>query len=384
MDLSLKPIDPLNDIIAAETIKQYGIPKCAPNEENDDVVGDLMDIYDSGYVVTTDDVCELLEYYLENPCKQIADPEDEEPRSEVVNRIRNYVAAIKQYGIHKPVLRTDYTNSFQKENNIADKLTQNNVTSNLSAYDVCNKLSNMYGWKLTGQVDKIKEPPVFANKIFNVKEEKNMYEEPAANREYVKNAEAKLTKLALEQGYFTQKDVNDVLGIKKPTSNNQKIVADKISEIPDSVKQSIRNSIMNAYSAVYTADKMPKQLVPYRMWVKEDYTTVEWDDGTKTTAHCEKPENATEYGGFCACLAKKLFGSTSNALKAMDKAIETAEWPAKKKQIERDKLKKLKQERHEHIIQAQKAEHEALVQREIERIKAHAEAERRLNDGNVD
>ena len=156
-------------------------------------------------------------------------------------------------------------------------------------------------------------------------------------------------------------------------------------DLPSSAKNAIRSRVENTYDSVYHNENLPNGLQPVKIWTTSNgYTTVLWNDNTKTTAKCEKPENATEYGGFCACAAKKLYGSTSKSLNAMTKAIDNANWPAKQKQIERDKLKKLKQERHEHIIQAQKAEHEALVQAEIRRMKAHEEAERRFNDGNVD
>ena len=329
------------------------------NEENDDVVADLMDIYDSGYVVTTDDVYELLEYCPEEPRRQIADPQNKEPRSEVVNKIRNCVAAIKQYGTPKdvhtaemPVFRTDYTNNFQKQ--LFNKRKENNMLPH--------KNYEYRYWREDGPSEKL---------------------------EIIQKAEAELTRLVLKQGYFTAKDVHDALGIKKEGVSKQtldaKLFFDCSPDLTSAAKNAIRSQVENAYDSVYHNENLPNGLQPIKIWTTSNgYTTVLWNDSTKTTAKCEKPENTTEYGGFCACVAKKLYGSTSKSLNAMTKAIDNANWPAKQKQIERDKLKKLKQERHEHDIQAQKAEHEALVQREIEKIKAHAEAERRLKNGDVD
>lgn len=44
-------------------------------------------------------------------------------------------------------------------------------------------------------------------------------------------------------------------------------------------------------------------------------TIVFWVDGTKTVVKCAKDQQFTEYGGFVAAVAKKLFGSTSKVQK---------------------------------------------------------------------
>lgn len=45
-------------------------------------------------------------------------------------------------------------------------------------------------------------------------------------------------------------------------------------------------------------------------------TIVMWDDGTKTVVKCMDDEWYSPYSGFCACVCKKLFGSSSAARKA--------------------------------------------------------------------
>ena len=115
---------------------------------------------------------------------------------------------------------------------------------------------------------------------------------------------------------------------------------------------------------------------PVRIWRNPgDYTTVEWPDGTKTTVKAENHENANDYAGFCACAMKKLYGSTSNAIRAMAKAEENAAWPAKQKEIVRTRLKQLR------IIRAveEKRARERRIKYEMECMKERAEAERRLN-----
>lgn len=94
-----------------------------------------------------------------------------------------------------------------------------------------------------------------------------------------------------------------------------------------------------------------------RIWQNDGrHTTVEWRDGTKTTVCCEDPEKYTEWGGFCACVVKKLYGSATKAELELQTAKETTAWPAKKKQIEREKMKAMKQmaARHKKELREQK------------------------------
>lgn len=85
-------------------------------------------------------------------------------------------------------------------------------------------------------------------------------------------------------------------------------------------------------------------LIANRIWQNDGrHTTVEWRDGTKTTVCCEDPEKYTEWGGFCACVTKKLYGSATKAELELETAKKTTAWPAKKKQLEREKIKAMKQ-----------------------------------------
>lgn len=45
-------------------------------------------------------------------------------------------------------------------------------------------------------------------------------------------------------------------------------------------------------------------------------TIVMWDDGTKTVVKCMDQEWYSPYYGFCACICKKMFGSSSAARRA--------------------------------------------------------------------
>ena len=52
-----------------------------------------------------------------------------------------------------------------------------------------------------------------------------------------------------------------------------------------------------------------------RIVYHEPATIVFWQDGTKTVVKCMDGEPFEKYAGFCAALAKKVFGSTSEAKK---------------------------------------------------------------------
>lgn len=156
------------------------------------------------------------------------------------------------------------------------------------------------------------------------------------------------------------------------------------------VKQSPHNSVHDICNSVVTSNNLAwdgnlgcfrrdeKQTppIPVNMWITPNgYTTVQWEDGTKTTVKAEG-ENATEYGGFCACVVKKLYGSTTCGLKQMQKAIDGANWPKRKKEIEREKQKAYKRE----MAERRKHRLEEKIKFEIEQMKVKREAERRLNE----
>ena len=52
-----------------------------------------------------------------------------------------------------------------------------------------------------------------------------------------------------------------------------------------------------------------------RIVYRNPATIVFWQDGTKTVVKCMDGEPFEKYAGFCAALAKKVFGSTSKAKK---------------------------------------------------------------------
>ena len=68
---------------------------------------------------------------------------------------------------------------------------------------------------------------------------------------------------------------------------------------------------------VGTLTMKPKKEVPAvkRIIYNNPATIVFWQDRTKTVVKCMDGEPFEKYAGFCAALAKKVFGSTSKAKK---------------------------------------------------------------------
>lgn len=68
-----------------------------------------------------------------------------------------------------------------------------------------------------------------------------------------------------------------------------------------------------------------------KIYFNNKHTTIEWSDGVKTTVGCMEGQEFDEYGGFTAALAKRLFGSSSAAIRFMNEHKEVQPEAAKKK-----------------------------------------------------
>lgn len=80
------------------------------------------------------------------------------------------------------------------------------------------------------------------------------------------------------------------------------------------------------------------------------YTTVTWNDGTKTRVSCGENEQQSRYSAFCSALAIKIFGTNSQ----VKKIVET-----KDEQIEIDKQNKIREEQ-ERVAKIRKARKDRL------------------------
>ena len=125
---------------------------------------------------------------------------------------------------------------------------------------------------------------------------------------------------------------------------------------------------------------LKEQLMPRRIWTNvhdgKRYTTVEWDDLEKTTVSCDAyAGEVSEFNGFTAALAKRIFGSTTNVMSAIEEADRRRDAPAKRKAEIRARNKARKQARHELRIR----EREKQIQWEMEHERIRREAMKRLD-----
>ena len=70
---------------------------------------------------------------------------------------------------------------------------------------------------------------------------------------------------------------------------------------------------------------------PKKVFFNGNHTTLVWHDGSKTTVGVAPDEEFDEYTGFCTAIVKKLFGSSREAKKYMDKVKLVQKPKAKKK-----------------------------------------------------
>lgn len=135
----------------------------------------------------------------------------------------------------------------------------------------------------------------------------------------------------------------------------------------------------------------PKQekepLRPVKMWTNESedgtfFTTVEWNDGTKTTVSFAPQSDyqpSKEFGGFCAALAKKMFGTTTGVIEQMTKALDKAQAKKRFATELRAANKKLKKELADIDRNNEKKKFDELVQKKLMELRAAEEAQRRYN-----
>lgn len=124
-------------------------------------------------------------------------------------------------------------------------------------------------------------------------------------------------------------------------------------------------------------DYIPNALTPRQIWFNEHgdkfYTTVEWMDGVKTTVVETEKANASQYAGFTAALAKRLYG-TGTSIRFMNTAIDKA--GEKKKQREEERAeRKLKKKL---FAEFRKNAREEKIKEAMERFEIEREAKYRL------
>lgn len=77
---------------------------------------------------------------------------------------------------------------------------------------------------------------------------------------------------------------------------------------------------------------IPFRAVPEvrKVYFNNRHTTIEWADGVKTTVGCIEGQEFSEYGGFAAAVLKRLYGSSREAVQAMNAKKEVQCAPVRK------------------------------------------------------
>jgi hypothetical protein len=74
-----------------------------------------------------------------------------------------------------------------------------------------------------------------------------------------------------------------------------------------------------------------KLFTPKQIIYNNNCTVVIWKDGLRTIVHCADNDDFTEDGGFCAALAKKIYGERAKYMKFVKKATHQIKREDKKK-----------------------------------------------------
>lgn len=86
--------------------------------------------------------------------------------------------------------------------------------------------------------------------------------------------------------------------------------------LPKSLKNDLTAINRTVKSALNAKSENVFDLYPKHIYYYDnDYTTVLWDDGTKTTVKLSDDDIYDEYSAFCAALAKRIYGSNSRIKK---------------------------------------------------------------------
>lgn len=81
---------------------------------------------------------------------------------------------------------------------------------------------------------------------------------------------------------------------------------------------------------------IPNNLLPKQIIYSDPATIVFWGDGTKTVVKVSDKENFSPYHGFCAALAKKVYGNNSLVNKIVDGGVYDIPKDKKKKKPQKD------------------------------------------------
>lgn len=96
----------------------------------------------------------------------------------------------------------------------------------------------------------------------------------------------------------------------------EKVVKSAYPGLPESLENDLAAINRTVKSALNAKSENVFGLYPKHIYYYDnDYTTVLWNDGTKTTVKLSDDDIYDEYSAFCAALAKRIYGSNSRIKK---------------------------------------------------------------------
>lgn len=148
-------------------------------------------------------------------------------------------------------------------------------------------------------------------------------------------------------------------------------IFDNIRHMLAEIKQDLMNSTYDREPKKYE----PKVVCPVNIWENGNNTVVQWEDGTKTVVTAEHPESKSTFAGFCAALAKKIYGTTDKVMKQIDKAVENPKLPAKQRKEAVERIRAAREAEHKLRVKGR----ELRIKREMDQIYIEEEAKKRID-----
>lgn len=108
----------------------------------------------------------------------------------------------------------------------------------------------------------------------------------------------------------------DIVEWEVEKMKKEKVVKSAYPGLPESLENDLAAINRTVKSALNAKSENVFGLYPNRIYYYDnDYTTVLWNDGTKTTVKLSDDDIYDEYSAFCAALAKRIYGSNSRIKK---------------------------------------------------------------------
>lgn len=140
---------------------------------------------------------------------------------------------------------------------------------------------------------------------------------------------------------------------------------------------SLNNGIIHSVSVhdeiEYCKPIIKTPIIPKLIKQIGNKTFVTWSDGTETKVKCEYGKTFDPFSAFCIAFAKRMFGSTTKIIEAIDNSDEKA---LKTKEAEANRLRheeRIKKEKEKFNAEVEKKRHELAVLREAEKRLAEEE-----------